>query len=161
MEPDVQLSPRVLLAVGDAQLRRDASSTLRMRGYSVCATTEEEAALTLARSFSPDVVMVDLTLRSPEGGTLFDTMRALTEAYVVAIAAPEADADRIRALRSGADDAVSSDLDTEELAARCHALLRRPRQLHTRWDPMQASIIDFGVLTVDVGRKEIRVHGDD
>jgi len=58
-------------------------------------------------------------------------------------------------------DAVSSDLDTEELAARCHALLRRPRQLHTRWDPMQASIIDFGVLTVDVGRKEIRVHGAD
>ena len=161
MEPDVQLSPRVLLAVGDAQLRRNASSTLRMRGYSVCATTEEEAALTLARSFSPDVVMVDLTLHSPEGGTLFDTMRTLTDAYIVAIASPEADGDRIRALRAGADDVVSSDLDTEEMAARCHALLRRPRQLHARWDPMQASIIDFGVLAVDVGRKEIRVHGTD
>ena len=116
MEPDVQLSPRVLLAVGDAQLRRNASATLRMRGYSVCATTEEEAALTLARSFSPDVVMVDLTLHSPEGGTLFDTMRTLTDAYIVAIASPDADGDRIRALRAGADDVVASDLDTEEMA---------------------------------------------
>jgi two-component system OmpR family response regulator len=164
MEPDVQLSPRVLLAVGDPELRRVASSTLRSRGYSVCATTEEEAALTLARSFSPDVVMVDLRLTSPEGGLLFDTMRSLTDAYIVGIAGPggpESDHDRIRALRAGADDVVAHDLNPEELAARCHALLRRPRKLHARWDPMQASLIDFGPLTVDVGRKEIRVHGAD
>ena len=32
----------------------------------------------VVESFSPDVVMVDLELPSPEGGNLFDTMRALT-----------------------------------------------------------------------------------
>lgn len=161
MEPDVQLSPRVLLAVGDPQLRHLASSTLRSRGFSVCATTEEEAALTLARSFSPDVMMIDLGLASPEGGNLFDTMRAITDAYLVGIAAPAAHTVRIRALRGGADDVVCTDTDPEELAARCHALMRRPRRLHARWDPLQASLIDLGVLVVDLGRKEIRVHGDD
>ena len=158
MEPDAQLAPRVLLAVGDPLLRRVASSALRSRGYSVSATTEEEAALTLARSFSPDVVMVDLELHSPEGGNLFDTMRALTDAYIVGIAPPDADTARIRALRAGADDVVAATLNPDELAARCQALLRRPRQLHARWDPMQASVIALGALTVDVGRKEIRVH---
>lgn len=125
------------------------------------ATTEEEAALTLARSFSPDVVMVDLDLPSPEGGYLFDTMRALTDAYIVGIAPPDADMARIRALRAGADDVVAATLNPDELAARCQALLRRPRQLHARWDPMQASVIALGALTVDVGRKEIRVHDAD
>ena len=158
MEPDAQLAPRVLLAVGDPLLRRVASSALRSRGYSVSATTEEEAALTLARSFSPDVVMVDLELHSPEGGNLFDTMRALTDAYIVGIAPPDADTARIRALRAGADDVVAATLNPDELAARCQALLRRPRQLHARWDPLQASVITLGSLTVDVGRKEIRVH---
>ncbi len=161
MEPDAQLAPRVLLAVADPLLRRVSSSALRARGYSVSATTEEEAALTLARSFSPDVVIVDLDLPSPEGGYLFDTMRALTDAYIVGIAPPDADTARIRALRAGADDVVAATLDPDELAARCQALLRRPRQLHARWDPLQASVITLGALTVDVGRKEIRVHSLD
>ena len=132
-----------------------------MRGYSVSATTDEAAALTLARSFSPDVVLVDLELHSPEGGTLFDTMRAITDAYVVGIASPTNEALRIRALRAGADDVVTSDQNPEELAARCQALLRRPRVLHARWDPIQASMINLGPLVMDVGRKEIRVHGAD
>ncbi len=161
MEPDAQLAPRVLLAVSDAILRRVASGALRARGFSVSATTEEDAALTLARSFSPDVVLVDLELPSPEGGTLFDTIRNLTDAYVIGIAPPGAETARIRALRAGADDVVSTPVSPEELAARCQALLRRPRQLHARWDPMQASVITLGELTVDIGRKEIRIRGND
>jgi DNA-binding response OmpR family regulator len=159
MEPDVQLSPRVLLAVGDPILRRVASATMRGRGFSVAATTEEDAALTLARSFAPDVAMIDLDLLSPDGGSLFDTVRGLTDAYIVGIAAAGADGARIRALRSGADDAISVPVNPDELAARCEALLRRPRHLHTRWDPLQATVMNLGPLSVDVGRKEIRVNG--
>jgi DNA-binding response OmpR family regulator len=161
MEPDAQLAPRVLLAVADPVLRRVAGSALRMRGFSVSATTEESAALMLATSFSPDVVMVDLHLASPDGGSLFDAMRSLNDSYVMGIAPPEADTIRIRALRAGADDVVASDVNPDELAARCQALLRRPRGLHARWDPMKASVIALGPLTVDVGRKEIRVRDQD
>lgn len=159
MEPDAQLAPRVLLAVTDALLRRVAATALRTCGFSVSSTTEETAAIMLAESFSPDVVMIDLELPSPMGGTLFDHMRSTTDAYLIGIAPPNADNLRIRALRSGADDVISTPLNTDELAARCHALLRRPRQLHSRWDPLQASVITLGPLTVDIGRKEIRVHG--
>ena len=56
--------------------------------------------------------------------------------YLIGLAPPDSETDRIRALRAGADDAVSLPISTEELAARCQALLRRPRQLHARWDPM-------------------------
>ncbi|MEO5899077.1 MAG: response regulator transcription factor [Ilumatobacteraceae bacterium] len=158
MDPDVQLSPRVLLAVGDSTLRRVASATLRARGFSVAATTEEDAALTLARSFTPDVAMIDLDLNGPDGGTLFDTVRNLTDAYVVGIATSPSDTVRIRALRSGADDVVSAPVNADELAARCEALLRRPRGLQTRWNPLQATVMSLGPLTVDVGRKELRVR---
>jgi len=161
MEPDAQLAPRVLLAVSDAVLRRTASNSLRDRGYSVSATTEADAALTLIPSFEPDVVLVDLTMSAPDGNNLFDTIRSTTDVYVVGMAAPDADNDRIRALRAGADDVVSTSLHPDELAARCQALLRRPRHLFMRWDPMQASVITFGDLVVDVGRREIRLRGRD
>lgn len=161
MEPDAQLAPRVLLAVNDSLLRRIASVTLRERGFSVSATTEGSAALMLAQSFTPDVVLVDLDLATPQGGTVFDAVRSNSDAYLIGISSTNADTVRIRALRAGADDVVSMPVSPEELAARCQALLRRPRNLHTRWDPMAASIITIGPLSIDVGRKEIHVHGQE
>lgn len=160
-EPDAQLAPRVLIAVGDAVLRRVASTGLRDRGFSVSATNEESAALVLARSFAPDVILVDLLLRGPVGGTLFDAMRSTADYYMIGLAPADSEAERIRALRAGADDAVSLPVSSEELAARCQAVLRRPRQLHARWDPMAASMVRIGPLQVDLGRKELRVRGHD
>jgi DNA-binding response OmpR family regulator len=161
MEPEAQLAPRVLVTVNDALLRRVASAALRSRGFCVSATMEGAAALTLATSFSPDVVIVDLQMRSPHGGSLFDAIRELSDSYVVGVAPPDADDVRIRALRAGADDVMSTPVNPEELAARCQAVLRRPRQLQTDWDPVHASVITLGPLTVDVGRKEIRVRTHD
>jgi two-component system OmpR family response regulator len=115
----------------------------------------------LAESFNPDVILVDLEMPAPHGGSVFDIVRSKSEAYLIGIAPADADTVRIRALRAGADDVVSVPVSPEELAARCQALLRRPRNLHTRWDPMAASVIALGPLSVDVGRKEIQVHGQD
>lgn len=160
-EPDAQLAPRVLIAVGDALLRRAASTGLRERGFSVSSTDEESAALVLARSFAPDVILVDVMLESPSGGTLFDALRGTTDCYLVGLAREGSESDRVQALQAGADDAVSLPISAEELAARCQALLRRPRRLHARWDPMAASMVRVGPLQVDLGRKELVVRGHD
>ena len=82
--------------------------------------------------------MVDLQLPSPHGGSLFDTMRELTDSYVVGIAPPGADNMRIRALRAGADDVVSTPVNPDELAARCQAL--------------QAGVLDKGKTLADLSR---------
>ena len=60
-------------------------------------------------------------------------------------------------LRSGADDAVSVPVTPDEIAARCHALLRRPREIRSDWDPVQPSIVALGPLVIDSGRHEIRL----
>ena len=64
---------------------------------------------------------------------------------------------RVEVLRSGADDAVSLPVTPDEIAARCHALLRRPRELRSDWEPVPTSVISFGPLLVDTGRHEIRL----
>ncbi|HRE03251.1 MAG TPA: response regulator transcription factor, partial [Ilumatobacteraceae bacterium] len=160
-EPDAQLAPRVLIAVGDPLLRRVASTGLRDRGFSVSATNEESAALVLARSFAPDVIIVDLSLDGSEATPLFDTLRQMSDCYMIGLAPTATEAERVRALRAGGDDALSLPVSADELAARCQAMLRRPRQLHSRWDPMAASLVNIGPLQVDLGRKELRVRGHD
>jgi two-component system OmpR family response regulator len=155
---DAQPAPRVLIAVADAVLRRVAATGLRDRGYSVSATNEESAALVLARSFAPDVIVVDLLLHGPTGGTLLDLIRSTADCYVIGLA-PNSEIDRVRALRAGADDVVSLPVSADELAARCQALLRRPGQLHARWDPMAASMVRVGPLQIDFGRRELLVRG--
>ncbi|MEO5898624.1 MAG: response regulator transcription factor [Ilumatobacteraceae bacterium] len=153
------VSPRVLLAVGDPSLRLSASASLRCRGFSVAATTGEDAALTLTKSFAPDISMVDLHLLDPDGGMLFNSIRKLTDGYVVGITNTASEEARICALRSGADDAVSAPVNPDELVARCEALLRRPRELRAGWGPLYATVMHLGPLSVDVGRKEIRMYG--
>lgn len=159
MEPDAQLAPRVLIAVADALFRRAASVGVRTHGFSTSATTDPTAALTLVDSFLPDVVVVDVEMFLPDGRSLLDAIRQRSESYILAIAPNGADDLRTRALKAGADDAVSMPLHPDELAARCQALLRRPRQLHTRWDPMHATLITIGPVVVDIGRRELYVNG--
>jgi len=153
------MSARVLVAVGDPALRRSASTVLRGRGFTVAATTGEDAALTLATSFAPDISMVDLHLFDPDGGVLFSKIRTLTDGYVVGITHTASEQTRIRALRAGADDAISASVHPDELVARCEALLRRPRDLRAGWGPLYATVMHLGPLSVDVGRKEVRLYG--
>jgi two-component system OmpR family response regulator len=64
-------------------------------------------------------------------------------------------------LLSGADDAVSVPISAEELAARCHALLRRPRQMQSRVESNVTSTLVLGPLTIDLGRREVRVDDEE
>ena len=151
---------RILLAVSDPALRQSASVGLDEQGFCVRATTQTEGALTLLHSFHPDIVMVDLRMRRPDGDSLFHTVRGISESLLVGITPADDHAGRVSALLSGADDVVAPTVTIDELAARCRAMLRRPGRSAANAvnaDP----IIDLGSLVLDIGRMQVRVHGHD
>jgi DNA-binding response OmpR family regulator len=157
MQLDSNLAPRILIAVDDPELRRSSVAGLRAGGFCVSAPTDGEAAMMLAESFSPDVLIVGARLLSPEGRPLYEALRESSEQYLLCIADEGAARTRAAVLLAGADDAVSVPLTPEELTARCHALLRRPRQLKSRPDTPGSSMLVFGPLVIDLGRREVRV----
>jgi two-component system OmpR family response regulator len=160
MDNDTNIAPRILIAVDDPDLRRVSVAGLRAAGFSVSAPTDGEAAIMLAESFSPDVLVVGSRLRAPDGRPLFERLRDSSEQYLLCITEEGAHRTRAAVLHSGADDAVSVPVTAEELAARCHALLRRPRQMRQRVDTPFTSVLHLGPLTVDLGRREVRM-GDE
>ncbi len=158
MEPNTQFSPRVLLAIDDLRLRRTNEAGLRAAGFSVSAPGDADAVSVLAASFSPDVLVIDTVMQDTNDRPLYKRLRNDTDGYVLCIESAGRDRARVELLRSGADDAVSLPVTCDEIVARCHALLRRPREIRTDWDPAQQSVITLGPLTIDTGRHEIRLR---
>jgi len=68
-------APRILVAVDDPDLRRITVAGLRAGGFCVSAPTDGEAAMLLAESFSPDVLVVGARLLSPDGRPLYEALR--------------------------------------------------------------------------------------
>ena len=161
MEPHTQFAPRVLLAIDDLRLRRTNEAGLRSAGFAVSAPGDADAVTILAESFSPDVLVVDTDMQGSDHKPLYQQLRNGTDRYLLCIDAAGRDRARVELLRSGADDAVSIPVTPDEIAARCHALMRRPREIRrTEWDVVQQSIISLGPLVIDTGRHEIRL-GDE
>ena len=156
MEPNTQFSPRVLLAIDDLRLRRTNEAGLRSAGFAVSAPSDAAAVAILAESFSPDVLVVDTEMHDKDSRPLYQQLRTATDSYMLCIEPGGRERARVEILRSGADDAVSMPVTADEIAARCQAMLRRPREMRSDWDPVQQSVIALGPLTVDTGRHEIR-----
>ena len=157
MEPNSQFAPRVLLAIDDIRLRRSNEAGLRAAGFAVSAPGDAAAVAILAESFAPDVLVVDTSMNGPDNRPLYQRLRTETDRYMLCIDSAGRDRTRVEVLRSGADDAVSVPVTPDEIAARCQALLRRPREMRTDWDPVQPSVVTLGPLVIDVGRHEIRL----
>ncbi|HUG00101.1 MAG TPA: response regulator transcription factor [Ilumatobacter sp.] len=159
MEPTSQFAPRVLLAIDDLRLRRTNEASLRAAGFSVSAPGDAAAVSILAESFCPDVLVIDTIMHDSEHRPLYQRLRRTTDSYLLCIESAGRDRARVEILQSGADDAVSIPVTPDEIAARCHALMRRPREMRADWDPIQQSVITLGPLTIDTGRHEIRLNG--
>lgn len=161
MDNDINIAPRILIAVDDPDLRRLSAAGLRSAGFSVSAPTDGDAAIMLTESFSPDVLIVSQHLLAPDGRPLYERLRDSTEQYLLCITDEGAHLSRAAVLHSGADDAVSVPVTPEELAARCHALLRRPRQIRGRPESNHTAMLTIGPLTIDLGRRDVRVDDEE
>jgi DNA-binding response OmpR family regulator len=155
------ITPRVLLAVDDLRLRRMNEAGLRAAGFAVSSPTDAIAARILADSFAPDVMVVDTAMSGPDDRPLYKHLRSGSDRYLLCIDHAGRERDRVEVLRSGADDAVSLPVTPDEIAARCHALMRRPRELRTQWETVTASVVRLGPLTIDKGRHEIRLEDEE
>jgi DNA-binding response OmpR family regulator len=137
-----------------AEFRELMAAVLRRDGFVVEVAEDGSAALALARSFAPDVVVLDLGLPGMDGVEVCRQLRTFTDAYVVMVTGRRDEVDKLIGLSVGADDYVTKPFSTRELVARVRAMLRRPR-VSTGSRPLRR----LGPLEVDPGAREARVRG--
>jgi len=118
-------SPRVLVVEDDAEIAQAVQRSLRLEGYEVRIAPDGEKALTDARSYVPDLVLLDLGLPGLDGVEVARRMRSDSDVPILMLTARDAVESRVEGLDSGADDYLVKPFDRQELLARIRALLRR------------------------------------
>jgi DNA-binding response OmpR family regulator len=147
---------RVLVVDDDEDIRALVRELLQRAGFEVVEEANGRAALRVFHSARPDLVVLDVAMPELSGWETLERIRDLSDVPVLMLTAKDAAADRVRGLRSGADDYVTKPFTRDELLARVEALLRRAKP---REEPM-GSYAD-GLLAVDFAQRTVSVHGQE
>jgi CheY-like chemotaxis protein len=116
-----------ILLVEDNELNRDMlSRRLSRRGYLVVEATDGEAALALAASERPDLILMDMSLPVLDGWEATRRLKAAPATRpipVIALTAHAMVADRERSLAAGCDDFDTKPVEIERLLGKIARLL--------------------------------------
>ncbi|MBE2999177.1 response regulator transcription factor [Nocardiopsis sp. HNM0947] len=139
---------KVLLVEDDVRLADALAGALETSGFEVAQVRTAAGALEAA---PVDVVLLDLGLPDMDGIELCARLRDrhdFGDTAIIMVTARGRQRERIRGLRSGADDYVVKPLAIEELCARMEAVLRRTRPRH---DPA----VRVGPLRLDLDARTV------
>lgn len=131
---------------------------LDREGYTTASAVDGEEAVERARSFEPDVIVLDLGLPRLDGVEVCRRIRTFSDAYVIMLTSRTTEVDRVVGLEVGADDYMTKPFSPRELVARVRAMLRRPRQVALT--PRGGDLRVLGDLRVDPAGRTVEI-GDD
>lgn len=150
---------RILVVDDEDEIRRAVGRALAGRDYEVSEAADGEEALTVATSWEPNLVVLDLNLPGMDGLEVCRYLRRRSQVPILVLSVREDEADKVAALDLGADDYLTKPFGVEELMARVRALLRRAepkgrRPVRFRTDDLE---IDLDAHLVVRGGQEVRL----
>src|SRR5215208_4110568 len=149
---------KILVVDDEPSVTNLVSAYLRTEGYEVFTAADGHAGLKAARTFKPDLIILDLMLPGIDGIELLSRLRRESEVYVIMLTARTEETDKVVGLSVGADDYVTKPFSPRELVARVKAMLRRPRS-PAGAEPDPPPPRQIGELVVDESRHEVLKRG--
>lgn len=116
---------KILIVEDEAGLRQGLEINLRHENYDTATAADGEEAIRLYHAEQPDLVLLDLMLPRKSGFEVLDHIRKVSKVPVILLTARGQETDKVRGLRSGADDYVTKPFGVQELFARIDAVMRR------------------------------------
>jgi two-component system, OmpR family, response regulator RegX3 len=152
---DVQ--PRLVLIVEDEEaITAPLTEALQREGFRAEVAGSLADGLDMARSRSPDLVLLDVMLPDGSGFDLLRELRTDGRMPVIMVTARGDEADRVLGLELGADDYVVKPFSGRELVARVRAVLRRTSAVAA---PAAAGRLQIGGLGLDASARTATLDG--
>jgi DNA-binding response OmpR family regulator len=143
---------KVLVVDDEPMMVNFLRTGLRYEGFEVVGAADGKAALELAQSFRPDIVILDLRMPGIDGFEVCRRLRGDPDLGIIMLTAKDETKDRILGLDLGADDYLVKPFDFDELLSRMRAVLRRLKK------PL-ADVLACGPLTLDRKRRRLTFNG--
>lgn len=145
----------LLVVEDDSAIRRGLVDALRFAGYQVREAVDGRDGLDAALGDGIDLVLLDILMPRMDGIQVLEQLRRSKPSLpVIFLTARGQEQDRVKGLKSGADDYVVKPFSVGELTARVEAVLRRTPERPS--GVMKLAIAGRGI---DFERREI-THTD-
>jgi len=145
---------KILLVDDERSILDVVTAYLTPEGYQVFTAVDGPSALKAARSFMPDLIVLDVMLPGMDGVEVLSQLRRESPVYVILLTAKAEETDKIVGLSVGADDYLTKPFSPRELVARIKAALRRLRAGQAL--PDQA-VLAFPHVRIDTGSRKVFV----
>lgn len=116
---------RILIVDDEPQIRCFLRISLKSQGFVVSEASTGREGLMLVDSLLPDLVLLDLGLPDMDGQRVLNELRGTSQVPVIVLSVREQEAEKVKALDSGANDYVTKPFGIQELLARIRSLLRQ------------------------------------
>jgi two-component system phosphate regulon response regulator PhoB len=148
---------RILIVEDEQDLANLLTYNLSAAGFETETSHSGAAALSRAKAFKPDLVLLDLMLPDLPGSEVLRLIKEdpnLRRTAVVMVTAKGQESDRVQGLELGADDYVVKPFGLRELVARIRAVSRRAGR------PSSGSeLLQVDELTLDLRARRASIDG--
>lgn len=145
----------ILVVDDDRRLRELLQRYLTEQGFRVTTGEDAESARAKLRSFTFDLLVVDIMMPGEDGLALTQSLRRESAVPILLLTAMGESEDRIRGLEKGADDYLTKPFEPRELVLRINAILRRLSSA----DADEGQPVSFGAFYFDPERDELLEDG--
>jgi len=146
---------KLLIIDDESSIHNVLSAYLKTEGYEFQSAYDGPSGLATARSFKPDIIVLDVMLPGMDGIELLANLRRESNVYVIMLTARSEETDKIVGLSIGADDYLTKPFSPRELVARIKAALRRLQ--NPTGNAGEAAVLNFAHLRIDVAARRVWV----
>jgi DNA-binding response OmpR family regulator len=152
---------KVLVVEDEPALLDTLQYNLQREGHVVQVAADGVEGLACARSWRPDLIILDLMLPRMSGLDVCRALRAESDVSILMLTAKDSEVDKVVGLEIGADDYVTKPFGMRELMARVGGLLRRSRRAEADAapEPTTVELLASGDLVVDLAAHRVRKGG--
>jgi two-component system KDP operon response regulator KdpE len=145
---------RLLVVDSEPQSTRVLDGVLTGHAYHVRTAADGESALAGFTAWQPHLVVADVYTPHMDGVELCRRIRAISRVPIIVLSGRNAEAAKVAALDSGADDYVTKPFGVNEFLARIRAALRRSGE-----STLEVTDLDLGDFRVDLAARRVYVSG--
>ncbi|WP_041219700.1 response regulator transcription factor [Desulfitobacterium dichloroeliminans] len=142
---------KILIIDDEPNILEFLAMGLLNEGFEVQTAPDGMAGITLAKQFHPHIIILDIMMPGMDGFEVCRMLKKLEQVSIIMLTAKDDVEDRVKGLRTGADDYMAKPFSFEELLARIYARVRNQF-------PHLLEEVTVGPLRVDDRRKEILFH---
>ncbi|MCE7791340.1 response regulator transcription factor [Salipaludibacillus sp. CUR1] len=147
---------KILIVEDDADIRELTSLYLKKKGFEVITAENGAAALKLAETADPQLILLDVLLPGMEGFDICREIRNKTDTPIIFLSCKRSSSDKIKGLNAGGDDYITKPFDLAELEARIRANLRRNGPLSSG-EEKKSRYLMWGEVKVDLNSFDVFV----